>query len=66
MRGTKPIDLSNLAEFPGQWVALTPDGKKVVGASADLNKALKQAKVKGVFRPYVVKSPGYEMAGFFH
>ena len=67
MRKSTPIDLTELIEpYPGQWVALTPDEKRVVGASPDLDKALKQAKAKGFSRPFIVKSPSYEMVGFLH
>ena len=67
MRNIKPVDLSKLIEpFAGQWVALTPDEKKFLGASLDLNEALRKAKSKGVSRPLIIKSPGYEMMGFLH
>ena len=67
MTKSKVIDLTKLLEpYSGQWVALTPDEKEVVGASMDLDEALKQAKAKGVPRPFIIKSPSYEMVGFFH
>ena len=67
MRKSKPIDLTKLIDpYPGQWVALTPDEKKVVGASPDLDQALRQAKAKGYPQPFIIKSPGYEMMGFLH
>ena len=67
IRKIKPIDLTKLIEpHEGKWVTLTPNGKKVLGASKNLNEALRQAKVKGFPRPFLVKSPGYEMVGFFH
>jgi len=63
----KPIDLTRLMEpYQGQWVALTPDEKRVVGASANLDEALKQAKDKGFPQPFIVKSPSFEMVGFLH
>ena len=62
----KSIDLSKILEpYEGQWVALTPDAKKVLGASKNLDEALRQAKSKGFPRPYLVKSPCYEVMGSF-
>ena len=60
-------DLSKLIEpFEGQWVALTTDEKKVVGASCNLDAALKQAKAKGISLPLIIKSPSPELVGFFY
>ena len=65
MHSIKPIDLTKLIEpYAGQWVALTPDEKKVLGASENLDEALKQAKDKGISLPFLIKSPGYEMVDF--
>ena len=66
MRTLKRMDLTTLIEpYEGKWVTLTPDGKKVLGASDSQKEALKQAKAKGFTRPYLIKSPSYEMAGCF-
>ena len=63
----KRMDLTKILEpYEGQWVTLSPDGKKVLGASKNPDAALKQAKAKGFPRPFLVKSPGYEMAGCFY
>ena len=67
MSKTKSTDLTKLIEpYTGQWVALTPDEKKVVGASNSLDEALQQARAKGISCPFIIKSPSYEMVGFFH
>ncbi len=66
MLRAKPIDLSKILKaYEGKWVALTPDETKVLGASTDLDEALKQARDKGFPCPFIIKSPCYEVMGSF-
>ena len=66
MRQVKPIDLTKILKpYEGKWVALTPDETKVLGASTDLDEALKQAREKGFPCPFIIKSPYYEVMGSF-
>ena len=54
----KPIDMTPLyRKYPGKWVALTHDRKKVVAASDTLGKALREAKEHGVKHPVMERIP---------
>jgi hypothetical protein len=61
MTPTTPIPV-NLAELlapykKGEWVTLSHDEKRVLGASTDIDEAIRQAKSQGEDRPILIKSP---------
>lgn len=54
-----PIDLSEvLKNAPvGDWIALSPDGLKIVATAKTIGKALAAAKQKGEENPIMTKVP---------
>ena len=58
----KPIDLSKiLRPYESQWVALSPDHKRVLGAGNTFEQAKRKAEKKG--RDFVfIKLPPYDAA----
>ena len=60
-------DVGRLIEpFPGQWVTLSSDKKKVVSHSRLMETALNQAYQKGVARPFLIKSPDANTTAFIY
>lgn len=60
-------DVGQLIEpFPGQWVTLSSDKKKVVGHSKRMQTALNQAYNKGVENSFLIKSPDGNIAAFIY
>ena len=54
----KVIDMTPLyRKYPGKWVALTHDRKKVVAARDTLGEALREAREHGVERPVMERIP---------
>lgn len=54
----KLIDLTTIIkQNKNQWVALTPDNKKMVAAAKSLSEVLKISSQKGIKDPSVFKSP---------
>jgi len=57
----QPIDLGTLLKDlpPGAWVALSRDGvgTRVLSYSADLKKAIEQAKAMGEAHPVIIRVP---------
>ena len=57
-KGPKPIDMTPLyRKYPGKFVALTHDRKKVVAARDTFTDALREAKELGVKNPIVERIP---------
>lgn len=54
-----PIDLSEvLKDAPaGEWIALSPDGMKIVATAKTIEEALAAAKKKGEENPIMTKVP---------
>ncbi len=53
-----PVSLAELLRpYPGEWVTLSHDEKKVIGHGASLEEALQQAMEHGEERPILIKAP---------
>jgi hypothetical protein len=55
-----------IKSYPGKWVTVSFDKKRVVGVSSRMETALKQAHQKGESRPLLVKAPDSYTASFIY
>jgi hypothetical protein len=54
----KPMDMTPLyRKYPGKFVALSPDRKRVIAASGNLREVLKEARRRGIDQPIVERIP---------
>ena len=53
----KQIDLTKvIKKYTSGWLALSPDYKKVVGHGKTINKAVSEAKSRGVKEPVLMRA----------